>query len=74
MLFGILNNLNFSRPLVNNQRLADYVSPILNVQVEQKQCQHGDDEFCDSVPSISRFINLYIMFLFHQILSHQNHH
>lgn len=49
MLFGILNNLNFPRPLVNNQRFADYISSILDVQVEKKQCQHGDGEFCDAV-------------------------
>ena len=49
MLFGILNNLNFSGPLVNDKRFADHVSSILDIQVEQNQCQHGDDEFCDAV-------------------------
>lgn len=64
MLFGILNNLNFPRPLVNNQRLADHVSSILDVQVEQKQCKRGDDEFCDSAPAIFHITSYYDSALF----------
>ena len=74
MLFRIFNHFCLSRPLVNDKRFADYISSILDVQVEKKQCQHGDDEFCDSAPAAFHYINLYIMFLSHQILSRQNHH
>ena len=64
MLFRIFNHFCLSRPLVNDKRLADYESSFLDVQVEKKQCQHGDDEFYDSAPAIFHITSYYDSALF----------
>ena len=45
MLFRIFNHFCLSRPLVNDKRFADHVSSFLDVQVEKKQCKHGNISF-----------------------------